>query len=126
MIHVNEVLWIHQSLIKTFGGIEGVRDWGMLESAIHRPFATFDGNELYPNPINKAAALFESLLMNHPFVDGNKRTAYTSMRVLLIRYGYDLHASSQVKYDFVMEASNGNIRYESVTKWVDNHAVPYP
>jgi death-on-curing protein len=58
MIHVNEVLWIHRSLIKTFGGIEGVRDWGMLESAIHRPFATFDGNELYPNPIHKATALF--------------------------------------------------------------------
>jgi len=76
MILVKEVLQIHELLINGFGGSSGIRDLAGLESSLKRPFQTFDGVELYPSPIQKAAALLESLLMNHPFMDGNKRTAY--------------------------------------------------
>jgi death on curing protein len=69
-------------LIEEFGGSKGVRDWGGLEAAIARPFATFDQTELYSTPYDKAAAIFESLIINHPFVDGNKRIAYLMMQVL--------------------------------------------
>jgi death-on-curing protein len=76
MISLSEVKHIHNILIAKFGGSKGIRDLGILESAINRPYQTFDKNELYPDPEDKAAAIFESIISNHPFVDGNKRTAY--------------------------------------------------
>ena len=76
MIDINEVEKIHDILLENFGGAKGIRDKGALESAINRPYQTFDGQELYPSPIDKAAAIFESIISNHPFIDGNKRTAY--------------------------------------------------
>jgi death-on-curing protein len=69
MIDSNEVEKIHDILIDKFGGAKGIRDKGLLESSINRPFQTFDGQELYPNPEDKAAAIFESIITNHPFVD---------------------------------------------------------
>lgn len=82
MIELRDVLNIHNILIDKFGGSKGVRDQGSLESAINRPFATFDNQDLYPTPWDKAAAILESILINHPFVDGNKRTAYVLMRLI--------------------------------------------
>jgi death-on-curing protein len=76
MIELQDVLNIHNILIDKFGGSKGVRDHGSLESAINRPFATFEKHDLYPTPSAKAAAILESILINHPFLDGNKRTAY--------------------------------------------------
>ena len=72
MIELRDALNIHDILIDKFGGSRGVRDLGLLESALHRPFATFENQELYPSPIDKAAAVLESILINHPFIDGNK------------------------------------------------------
>lgn len=80
MISIEEVEIIHDILIDRFGGAKGIRDYGNLSSAIARPYQTFDGLELYPEPIEKAAALFESIISNHPFIDGNKRTAYVLMK----------------------------------------------
>ena len=74
MITIKEVLIIHQLAITQFGGSEGVRDFGLLESAIQRPFVTFGNEELYPTATDKAAAIVESIVKNHPFVDGNKRS----------------------------------------------------
>ena len=76
MISIAEVEKIHDILIEKFGGLKGIRDHGILDSAINRPYQTFDGKDLYPDPVDKAAAIFESIISNHPFVDGNKRTAY--------------------------------------------------
>lgn len=121
MIDTEQILWIHKSLIKEFGGTDGLRDQTLLDSSINRPYATFDGLELYPNPIDKAAALFESLIMNHPFVDGNKRIAYVTMRLLLLNSGFDIHASMEDKYDFVIAASKGEIRYEQIHDWLSAH-----
>ncbi len=73
MISLDEALAIHAELIEATGGSHGVRDRGGLEAAVARPFATFAGQDLYPDAASKAAALLESVVKNHPFVDGNKR-----------------------------------------------------
>ena len=73
MIRIEEVVNIHEILIDKFGGSHGIKDIKGLESVINRPFMTFDQKDLYSTPVEKAAALIESLISNHPFVDGNKR-----------------------------------------------------
>lgn len=95
MISTEEVLKIHKLLIDQFSGSHGVRDKSSLSSAISRPFATFDQKELYPEPIDKAAAILESIVTNHPFIDGNKRTGYVLARLMLLRSGLDIEASLQ-------------------------------
>lgn len=107
MISIKEAEVIHNILIAKFGGSKGIRDIGLLESSLARPFATFDNNELYPDPIEKAAAILESVAINHPFVDGNKRTAYTFMRLILLDNNLDINASQSEKYDLVISVSKG-------------------
>ena len=107
MISQKEVESIHEILIDKFGGTKGIRDRGALESAINRPYQTFDQKELYPDPIGKAAAIFESLISNHPFIDGNKRTAFVLMRLTLLENNLDLHADQNQRYDFVLKAAKG-------------------
>ncbi len=103
MITAKEAAEIHKILIDKFGGSSGIRDEGALESAIIRPFQTFEDNELYPNIVDKAAALIESLLMNHPFIDGNKRTGYVIMRMYLINNEMDILANSGRKIQICNE-----------------------
>jgi len=79
MISLEEVLKIHAILIEKFGGFLGVRDNELLESSVFTPFSTFDTVDLYPNATDKASALIESMVKNHPFIDGNKITGYTLM-----------------------------------------------
>lgn len=83
MIDIKEIIHIQEILIDKFGGVKGVRDLNLLESAISRPFQTFDNTDLYKSPIEKAAAIIESILINHPFIDGNKRIGYVLMRLML-------------------------------------------
>src|SRR6185312_11978530 len=83
MILLEDILNLHKYSIQKYGGSEGLRDSGLLESAIARPFQTFDGEDLYPSVFEKAAALGESLIINHPFIDGNKRTGTVAMAALL-------------------------------------------
>lgn len=92
MISIEEALQVHELMIREFGGASGIRDKGALESALARPFATFDGEDLLQSPEEKATALIESILINHPFIDGNKRTGYVLMRLLLMEAGWDIHA----------------------------------
>ena len=93
MISVVEVEQLHKLLIDQFGGSDGIRDKAALESALSRPFQTFDNHDLYPGVIDKAASLIESILVNHPFIDGNKRTGYLVLRLFLINNGLDIFAS---------------------------------
>jgi death on curing protein len=73
MISIEEVEKIHDILIEKFGGAKGIRDKGSLDAAIKRPYQTFDGKDLYSSPVDKAAAIFESIISNHPFIDGNNK-----------------------------------------------------
>jgi death-on-curing protein len=117
MISVQEVEIIHNILIDKFGGSKGIRDRGLLESALGRPFATFQMTDLYPSPIDKASALLESLVINHPFIDGNKRTAYTLMRLILLENKMDIDASQDEKYNLVIYASTGHYRFDEIREW---------
>lgn len=99
-----QILFIHARLIAETGGGHGVRDIGLLDSAIARPRATFDGSDLYPNLFLKVAALMASLAQNHPFVDGNKRTAITAASLFLAQNGR------------VVKTTNAEL--ERVTLWV--------
>lgn len=123
MISVKEVEKFHKILIDTFGGSHGTRDKAALESALARPFQTFDDNELHATPIHKAASLIESILINHPFIDGNKRTGYVLMRVFLINNNLDLQATLEEKYDFVINIAAGLTKFESIVEWLTKHVV---
>jgi death on curing protein len=118
MISREEAVAVHDILLKRFGGREGIRDEGLLDSAINRPFQTFDGNELYPSSIDKAAAIFESIITNHPFIDGNKRTAYVLMRLFLKESDLDLVSDEDDKYDFVIMAASGKLSFDDVRDWI--------
>ena len=116
---VRQVEQIHSVLITQFGGSHGVRDYGALSSALSRLDMTFDGEELYPGPINKAAALIESILTNHPFVDGNKRTGYVLKRLLLIDNKIDIVASQEEKYRFVIRIASGMLNFRDICYWLE-------
>ena len=121
MISLGEVESIHEILIDKFGGTKGIRDRGSLESAINRPYQTFDQRELYPDPIHKAAAIFESLISNHPFIDGNKRTAYVLMRLVLLENELYVQADDNEKYEFVLRAAKGEIKFDQIRDWLTKH-----
>ncbi len=89
-----QLLFIHARLIAETGGAIGVRELGLLAAAVARPQATFDGEDLYPDLLTKAAALMDSLVRNHPFVDGNKRTGITAAGLFVMIDGWQLTASS--------------------------------
>lgn len=114
---------IHDILIKTFGGATGIRDKSSLDAALSRPYQTFDAKQLYSSPHEKAAALIESILINHPFIDGNKRTGYVLMRLLLMKHGYDIKANEQEKYDFVINIAAGQSNYSEILKWLNDHTI---
>lgn len=117
-----QVLFIHARLIVETGGAHGVRELGLLLSAVARPQATFDGQDLYPDLFMKAAALLESLIGNHAFVDGNKRTAITSTGLFLNANGYRLTASNQELEIFTFQCAQRSVSFEHMTVWLESHS----
>ena len=108
MINIELVKYFHSILIDEFGGSNGIRDLNALKAAIQRPYSTFDGKDLYPSIYDKAAALVESLVKNHAFIDGNKRIGYVMLRFFLMESGYDLSSSQTDKYNFILEMINSD------------------
>jgi death on curing protein len=117
------VLETHEVLIHRYGGAQGVRDMNLLHSALFRPYATFDGVDLYATPVEKAAAILESIITDHPFIDGNKRTGYILMRSILILNDMDIFASQADKYKFVIEVTEGKHSIDSIKEWIEQHLV---
>ncbi len=89
-LSIIEILYLHSEIIKATGGSQGIRDIGLLESALAQPKATFEGNDLFPTLDSKAAALGYTLVMNHPFVDGNKRVGHAAIEAFLGKNGFEL------------------------------------
>jgi len=118
MIPIKDVEQLHRILIDKFGGSHGIRDNSALESALARPFQTFDKKDLYPSALEKAASLIEGILINHPFIDGNKRTGYTLLRLFLLQNEIDITASQDNKYEFVIDIASGTLKYEGIVSWL--------
>lgn len=109
-------------MIKRFGGSFGVRDVGLLESACARPKASFDGKDLYKTIFEKAAALMHSLLKNHPFVDGNKRTSLASAGIFLRLNGYKIINSHKDEIKFTMSIENERLSFEEIIIWLKKNS----
>ena len=119
IFRIKEVIAIQELLIKEFGGLDGMRDQSRLEAALSRPFQTFDGQELYLTRAEKAAAILESIVINHPFVDGNKRIGYVLMRLILLEGGEDVEATQDEKYVMVIDVAKGEMGYEEIVSWIN-------
>jgi len=118
MISKESVLRIHELSIAKYGGSEGIRDEGLLESALARPYQTFDGANLYPTAYEKAAAVAESLIINHPFVDGNKRTGFLTMLAILSEGNLVITVPNDAIYDFTIAISTGDLKFEQLVEWL--------
>jgi death-on-curing protein len=117
-----EVLLLHAWLIERTGGSAGVRDVGLLESALARPQSTFGQDDLYPDLWSKAAALMHSLVRNHPFVDGNKRTALAATGIFLELNGYALTVSNEAVLEFTRQVVVGRIALPVMAAWLEAHS----
>jgi len=124
-LSAQQVLFIHARLIAETGGAHGVRDLGLLESAVARPWATFAGEDLYPSLFEKAAALMESLILNHAFVDGNKRTAVAATALFLSRNGHRLAAENTELERFVLLVVQERPSLDAISNWFRRHAVAF-
>jgi death-on-curing protein len=122
-LSVEQVLFLHARLVEETGGGHGVRDIGLLESAVARPQATFGGEELYPDVFSKAAALMLSLISNHPFIDGNKRTGITAAALFLRVNGFILEASNPELETFAWGVAHGDLGVPEAAHWLRGHAV---
>ena len=117
-----EVVTIHDVAIREFGGSMGLRDMGALESAILRPQMGY-----YDGIIEEAAAMLESLAMNHPFVDGNKRTAFYATDTFLRKNGHFIDCDNDEAYAFFMQLFETNsFRFAQLKVWLDEHVKPLP
>lgn len=120
---VAQVLFIHDRMVKLFGGSHGVRDLGLVESAVARPQSSFGGEDLYPDIFSKAAALLQSLLKNHPFVDGNKRTAISSAGIFLKKNGWKLKNKHKEEVEFAVKVDNQNLSLEEIASWLEKNSI---
>ncbi len=119
-----QVLFIHARLIAGTGGAAGLRDLGLLESAVARPQATFGGEDLYPDLYSKTAALMDSLIRNHPFLDGNKRAGITAAGIFLVRNGLRLTATNEEVEQFTLLVAQGGVSIEQIADWFAQHVEP--
>lgn len=115
---------MHTVAVTEFGGSQGIRDRGLLESAIARPLASFGGKNLYGTPFKRAAALAESLVLNHGFVDGNKRTAMYAMAAWLEREGYVFEAARGELRDLALAIAAHELSTEQAATWLEKRSKP--
>lgn len=119
-----QVLFIQSRLVAETGGQPGLRDLSLLESAVARPQATFDGVDLYPSLFEKAAALLDSLVNNHPFVDGNKRAGITTAGLFLSANGYRIRTLSAELEAFTMRVATEHPPITELASWLETHSQP--
>jgi death-on-curing protein len=121
---LEEVIALHELAIKQSGGMPGLRDVALLESALAQPRLTFDGKDLFPDLVDKAAALGFSLICNHAFVDGNKRIGHLAMEMFLLLNGYEIVAETDEQEAIILNVAAGNSRREIFTEWLRSHTKP--
>ena len=116
-LSLKQLLRLHERQIRSFGGSASVRDRGGLEAAAARPQMTFGGEDLHPDPAAKAAALMHSLVMNHPFVDGNKRIGAMAAELFLRANGVDLVAPDEELIGLTLAVARGEVSAEALAIW---------
>ena len=117
-----QVLFVHYRLVSETGGEYGVRDLGLLESAVARAKTTFDNQELYPDIFQKAAALMESLINNHPFMDGNTRTGIACTVLFLRQNGIMFSAKNAALKQFTLRVASSKLKLSEITRWLKKHS----
>lgn len=116
-----QVLMLHDQLIEATGGSKGIRDEGMLESALMNPYQSFGGIELYPSIQAKAAQLCFGIVKDHPMIDGNKRLGTHVMLVFLVLNGYELSYSQKELSDTILLLTTGKLQSEDILQWIIEH-----
>ena len=116
-----QILLLQQDLIEQSGGTAGLRDEGLLESALFTPFQSFDGNDMFPSLQQKAARLGFGLIQNHPFVDGNKRIGAHAMLVFLSLNGVELVYTQKELSSMILDVAAGKQSFEDMVVWIQQH-----
>ena len=119
-----QVVELQHELLAAFGGLGGIRDRGSLEASIARPAMTFGGDDLYPDLAAKAAALLHSLVLNHPFVDGNKRVGAAAAELMLELNGIALAASDHELENITLATARGEMSAEALAIWFRQRCRP--
>ena len=119
---LDEVLGIHHEEVEKFGGSHGVRDLSLLDSALQRPQSSFMEEDLYPTIFDKAAALMHSILLNHPFIDANKRTSIVSTAYFLHLNGFELEMEQKEIVEFCLKVESKQLDLEQISKWLKDHS----
>lgn len=123
-LSLEEVVALHELVIEQSGGMPGLRDVNLLESALAQPQMTFDGKDLFPELVDKAAALGYSLICNHAFADGNKRVGHLAMEMLLLLNGYEIAASVDDQEATILSVAAGGMTRESFSEWLRIRVQP--
>ena len=116
-----QILMLHQQLVEQTGGSGGIRDEGLLDSALSAPFQSFDNTDVYPSLQQKAARLCFGLVKNHPFVDGNKRIGAHAMLVFLAVNGVELTYTQTELSDIILQVAASEKEYADLLDWLIRH-----
>ncbi|OGQ13978.1 MAG: death-on-curing protein, partial [Deltaproteobacteria bacterium RBG_19FT_COMBO_46_12] len=117
-LSLREILELHDKIIEVYGGTRGILDMHALESAANQTRITFNQTDLYPDILTKAAALCFFLVMNHPFVDGNKRVGHAAMETFLILNGFEIEAAIDEQEKIILDLAAGKVDREEFTVWL--------
>jgi len=121
LIDLNNVLLFHKKIVSKTGGSDGIRDLGLIESALNRGFITFDGKELYASIEMKIAVIAHGLIKNHRFIDGNKRIGVAVMILLLKLNNIIIKYSQQELIDLGLRAAEGKYNENDILTWIESH-----
>ena len=117
----DQIILLHAQLIKETGGMEGIRDEGLLDSAILNPFQSFDGKELYPSVLEKGGRLGFGLIQNHAFIDGNKRIGAHAMLIFLALNGYVFSYTQKELTEIILSVAAGEKDCDDLLLWLQSH-----
>ena len=122
-LSVEQVIKLHSQIIKETGGSMGIRDMGLLESAVNAPFQSFGGCDVYPTIYQKAARLGFGLAQNHAFIDGNKRIAAHSLLTFLSLNGIEIECTEFDLFFIFFKLASSEVTFEELTVWIENHSI---
>lgn len=119
----NQVMMLHHELILETGGSDGLRDEGLLDSALNAPFQSFDGTDTFPSVQQKGARLGFGLIRNHAFIDGNKRIGTHAMLIFLSLNGIELDYTQNELSDMVLKVASGDLSFDDMVQWIIKHQI---